>query len=222
MPTTETLKNTPAAGNGRGRLAIDAPVRMFHALFALCFFAAWATSECERWRAVHVMVGYGMAGLLLFRLAYGLFGPPQARLSRLPERCRGLLARLWPDKAGGPASAVSGGGLAALQNAAMALAVLGLLALVAAALVSGYLAWNDAPEWVADLHEEMGEALIALAVAHIALVAGFSLLRGRNLAIPMLTGRIPGPGEDLIPHSRPWLAAALLAAVCAFAVVCVV
>lgn len=223
MQTAETRKETPVFGSGSGRLAIDAPVRMFHALFALCFLGAWVTSECEAWQPAHVIIGYCMAGLLLFRITYGLFGPSQARLRKLPERCRKLLACLWPNEALGPESAAAPASrFAALQSGAMAAAVIAVLICALAALASGWLAWHDAPEWVADLHEEIGEALIALACAHIGLVACFSLLRGKNLAVPMLTGKIPGPGEDLIQRNRPWLAVALLAGVCAFAAVCAI
>ena len=45
---------------------------------------------------------------------------------------------------------------------------------------------------------------------------GLSLLRRRNLAQPMLTGRIEGEGPDLVKKNRSWLAALLLLAVLAF------
>ena len=43
-----------------------------------------------------------------------------------------------------------------------------------------------------------------------------SLLRRRNLATPMLTGRIPGVGPDLIKRNHAVLAAVLLTAVLSF------
>src|SRR5690349_2050321 len=55
----------------RGRRVTDAPTRMFHWLFALSFAGGWLTAESEHWRALHVTLGYTMAGLLGFRLVYG-------------------------------------------------------------------------------------------------------------------------------------------------------
>ena len=50
----------------RSRLVVDAPTRMFHWLFALSFVGAYLTADGERWRALHVTLGYTFAGLLLF------------------------------------------------------------------------------------------------------------------------------------------------------------
>ncbi|MDR0234010.1 MAG: cytochrome b/b6 domain-containing protein [Zoogloeaceae bacterium] len=201
-----------------GRLVVDAPIRMFHALFAVCFFGAWLTSESEAWRSLHVTLGYGMGGLLLFRVVYGLFGPPQARLYLLFGRLMGLPTTLAGVFRAGWASGNANRAplLGTLQNVSMAATILALIVLAAVAGVSGYLAWNDAPEWVAELHEESGEALINLGVIHIALVLGFSLLRKRNMAATMLTGRIAGPGPSLVRHNRVWLAVVMLVAVLAF------
>jgi len=208
MPSSdEMVSSVPKAG----RLMVDAPVRMFHLLFAACLFGAWWTSESEKWCDLHVTIGYGMVGLLLFRVVYGLFGPAQARLRLLFGRLKGLTGMLRLARMGEWEKL-----LAAFQNVPMAAVILAVLALTAEASASGYLAWNDAPEWVAELHEESGEALIALAIAHIVLVLGFSLLRRRNLARTMLTGKIPGSGVSLVQHNRAWLALALFVAFCAF------
>ena len=63
---------------------------MFHWLFALCFIGAYATADGERWRLLHVTLGYTLAGLLAFRVAYGLVGPRQVRLSQLWRKLAGL------------------------------------------------------------------------------------------------------------------------------------
>lgn len=54
-----------------GRHVTDAAVRSFHWMFALAFAGAWLTAESERWRLVHVTLGYTLAGLLAFRLLWG-------------------------------------------------------------------------------------------------------------------------------------------------------
>lgn len=52
-------------------------------------------------------------------------------------------------------------------------------------------------EWVGDLHEFLGEALIALVALHVAGVVFTSLRQRENLVVAMLTGekRPPGPGD---------------------------
>ena len=71
---------TPGATLGRVRVW-DVPVRVFHWLMVVCFAAAWLTSESERWRLAHITAGYTMAGLVAFRLVWGLVGTRHARFA---------------------------------------------------------------------------------------------------------------------------------------------
>ena len=50
----------------------DLPVRAFHWLLAGSFAGAWLLSESERWRDVHVMLGYTVLGLVTLRIVWGL------------------------------------------------------------------------------------------------------------------------------------------------------
>lgn len=203
------------------RRVVDAPTRMFHWLFALCFAGAYLTADGERLRLVHVALGYSMAGLLVFRLLYSLFGPPQARLTTLWNRfsmvpswlrsARTALQGLLQDRRPQPVNWRQG------QNILMAAAILALLVLVLPLTLSGYATYNDwGGEWLEELHETVGNLFLLLVVSHLALIAGLSLLRSRNLAMPMLTGRQPGSGPDLPRHNRGWLAALLLLAVLSY------
>jgi cytochrome b len=205
----------------RGRLVTDAPTRMFHWLFALSFVGAYLTADGERWRALHVTLGYTLAGLLALRVLYGLFGPRQARLAPLFRRLGGA-ASWWRQ-----ATQALGQGAWQRVNArqgvnlVMALALASLLVLAVPLTLSGYgtyAEWGDVlgGDWLEELHEFLGEALLAVALAHVALIAGLSLQRRRNQALPMLTGRVDGAGPDLVQHNRAWLAALLLAAAAAF------
>ena len=231
MTTTTAPHTTDAAAPvaspvaAPGRRIVDAPTRMFHALFALSFLGAYLTAEGERWRALHVTLGYTFAGLLLARVLYGLFGPRQAGLGLLwrkllgaPAWLRTLVqaARAWPQT----------GSLQALpwrqgQNLLMALAIVLLLVLALPLTLSGYATyqeWGDifGGELFAELHETLGNALLTLVLLHVGLVVLLSLLRRRNLAMPMLSGRVEGAGPDLVKHNRVALALALLLAVLAF------
>lgn len=215
-----------AAGDGtqapaRGRRIVDAPVRMFHALFALSFLGAYLTAESERWRALHVTLGYTLAGLLVFRVVYGCLGPRPASLGLLWRKLGG--ARAW---LGALASGLAQRRWTALpwrqgQNLTMALAVFTLLSLALPLTLSGIAGHNEwGGRWAADaleeVHEFFGNAMLAVVLLHVALVVVLSLLRRRNMATTMLTGRTEGAGPDLVPHNRAGLAALVLLAVLAF------
>ena len=200
------------------RLVVDAPTRMFHWLFALTFVGAYATAESEHWRLLHVTLGYAFAGLLAFRVLYGIFGPRQAGLGLLWRRLAGAPAWLRSLRAARSLSAVH---WRQGQNLAMALAIVSMLALVAPLVISGYGTYNDwgdvlGGDWLEEVHEVVGNAFLSVVLAHLALIAGLSLLRRQNQALAMITGRVRGSGPSLVQHNRAWLAGLLLLAVTAF------
>jgi cytochrome b len=208
----------PNAASARGRLITDAPTRMFHWLFALSFLGAYLTADGERWRMLHVTLGYTMAGLLAFRVLYGLVGPRQSRLGLLWRKLGGAPAWLASFKGAQAPAAVN---WRQGQNLLMALAVVALLAMVVPLTLTGYATFNDwgdvlGGDWIAEVHEFFGETILFVVLGHVALVAGLSFLRRKNQALPMLTGRVAGPGPDLVTKNRRWLAALLLIAVLAY------
>lgn len=215
-PSTEA--QAPPRRPSPGRLVTDAPTRAFHALFALCFAGAYLTAESEHWRLLHATLGYTLAGLLAFRLLYGLVGPRQVRLSVLWRKIAGAVQ--W---ARGLAS------MRALQpltwkqapHAGMALAIGLILLLVVPLTLTGVATYNDwaggfGGDVLEELHELSANALLALALAHIGLIAVLSLLRRQNQALPMITGRLPGSGPSPVRHNHLWLALLLFAGVGAF------
>jgi cytochrome b len=194
---------------------------MFHWLFALSFLGAYLTAEGEHWRALHVTLGYTLAGLLGFRVLYGLFGPRQAGLGAIWRKLRGA-----PDWLRTARQAIGRKTTAAVQwrqgqNLLMALAVVALLVLAAPLTLSGYAtynAWGDllGGDWIGDVHAFIGNVFLAAVLGHVALIAGLSLHRRKNQALPMLTGRVAGGGPDLVPRNRGGMAALLLIATVAF------
>ncbi|MDL5034691.1 cytochrome b/b6 domain-containing protein [Pelomonas sp. APW6] len=207
-PHSPQTAHSPRAAGRRGRLMIDAPTRAFHWLFALSFAGAWLTAESERWRDVHVTLGYAFGGLLLFRVVYGLFGPRQARLSMLWHRVSGLGDWLRGALAGRT-------DLSRLTTLGMGLAMLLLIVLAAPLVLSGYaghIDWLGQEDALEEVHEFFANTALALVMAHLALMALLSVMRRRNLAQPMVTGRAEGPGPDLVKANRAWLAAALVTA----------
>jgi cytochrome b len=198
------------------RRVVDATTRMLHWLMALSFTVAYITADGERWRLVHVTLGYTLAGLVVARLLWGLVGPRQARLSVLWRKLQGLPAWLRSLAAVRSPSALQATWRPG-QNLLMALAVALILALVVPLTLSGYAVWDEwGGEWLEEVHEFFGNTLLFVVLAHIGLIALLSALRRKNQALPMLTGRVQGPGPDLAKSNHGWLAAAVLACVLAF------
>lgn len=220
---TEPALQPAAAAPFRGanvpqRRVIDAPTRMFHWLFALSFLGAYLTGDGERWRALHVTLGYTLAGLLAFRVLYGLFGPRHAGLGLMLRKLASAPSWLRSAARGLKTGTVLSINWRQGQNLLMALAVLALLVLVFPLTLSGYGTYNDwgGGDWLEDVHEFFGNAFLAVVLAHIGMIVAISLLRRRNQALAMLTGRTEGAGPDVVRHNHAWLAGLLLAAVLAF------
>ncbi|APW41305.1 cytochrome b/b6 domain-containing protein [Rhodoferax saidenbachensis] len=224
MNTTTFPPGTAPAQPGRRRV-VDAPTRVFHWLFALSFLGAYLTADGERLRLLHVTLGYTMAGLLVFRVLYGLLGPRQAGLTLLWRKVSGL----WPWAKSLKAAVNTTAEVDAHpavnwrqgQNLFMALAIVALLMLVLPLTLSGYATYNEwgdflGGDWVADVHEFFGNTVLAVVLAHIAAIVGLSVLRRKNLAAQMVTGRADEPGPDLAKRNHGWLAALLLCAVLAY------
>lgn len=217
-PSLDAAARGSASPRPPGRLVTDAPTRMFHWLFALSFAGAYLTAESEHWRLLHVTLGYSFAGLLVFRLLYGLAGPRQAGLGLLWRKLGAAPAWL---RSLGTATSWQSVNWRQGQNLAMALAVAVLMALVLPLTLSGYATYNDwgdvlGGDWLEELHEFFGNAFLAVVLAHVGLIALLSLVRRQNQALPMLGGRLPGAGPSPVKHNRRWLAAVLLLAVLAF------
>lgn len=192
------------------RRMVDAPTRVFHWLLAICFVGAYATSEGERWRLVHMTLGYTMMGLVGFRLIWLFAGPRPSRWTTWVARFRALAHSLrsiqsgqfkWP----------------ALQMGFNTAAIAGLLAVVMTTTASGY-ALDQ--EWLGDafeeVHELAGNALLGLVLAHMGWVVMNLLTKAGNPLRLMLTGRAPGRGPDLIARNRVWLGALIVVAVMGF------
>ena len=175
----------------RASLIWDLPTRIFHWALAACFAGAWLTAESERWRNVHVNLGYAFAALVAFRLAWGFVGPRHARFASFVRgpaavaRYLRSLATCAPEHHAG-------------HNPAGGWAVLAMLGLGSATAAAGYLTFTGVGgDFLEDLHEGAAEAMLVLVGVHIAAVLVSSLLHGENLVGAMITGRkrLPAPGR---------------------------
>ena len=205
---SSTRLNEGAGAVAPSRRTVDAPTRVFHWLLAACFLGAYLTSEGERWRLVHVTLGYTMAGLMTWRVLWGLAGPRHARLSAWWRKAQGWKA-LWANRTQSSSRL--------WQNVLMAVAVLALMATIVLTTASGYAVyqewWDDAFE---EVHEVAGNTLLALVLGHVAMILVSSVLRRQNLVMPMVSGRTAGAGQDVVRRNHGWLASLMLCSVLSF------
>ena len=194
-----------------GRILVwDIPTRVFHWALVACFGVAWLSAESERLRDIHVLSSYGLLALIGFRLVWGLVGSRYARFAefvRGPSAVRAYLRGLMQ----GHPPAYTG------HNPAGALAIVALLGLGVASGITGWLAFNEmGGEAVAEFHDMVANAMLALVFLHILAVVISSLLHGENLIKAMLTGYKSGPVGAGIRRAHGMAALILVAGLVVF------
>ena len=201
--------NTPAV-DAQEILVWDAPVRVFHWCLALSFFGAYLTAESERWRVVHVSLGYTAGALVAFRLVWGLIGTRHARFAAFVRGPQAVLHYARSLLRGEPEHHVG-------HNPAGALGIVALLTAVAITVGLGWAKYTDrGGDWVKDVHELMGNLTLALVGLHVAAVLLSSWLHRENLVRAMVTGRKLGAPQEAIGGTRRALAGVIVVAVLAF------
>jgi cytochrome b len=194
-----------------GVLVWDAAVRVFHWTMVLCFAGAWLTAESESWRLVHVTLGYTMAGLVAFRLVWGVIGSRHARFASF-VRGPAAVGRYLRSLLGGTPEHHVG------HNPAGAWAIVALLGLAVVVTAAGWATYNDFSgpwrgDWAEGLHEAAANLMLAVVGVHVAGVIVSSWLHRENLVAAMWHGHKAGTPNDAVRSARWPVAAALLAAV---------
>jgi cytochrome b len=196
--------------NDRKILVWDLPTRVFHWLLALSFAGAFVTAESERYRDVHVALGYTVLGLVAFRLLWGLVGTRYARFWSFAFGPRSVLIYVKSLFTRSPQHYLG-------HNPAGSWAIYALLALSLLAGASGYATFNDiGGDWMEDAHEALANMLLAAVMVHLAGVLVSSVLHRENLVRSMLTGyKLARSGEG-IRYRHRLIGAALVVGVLAF------
>jgi cytochrome b len=191
-------------------LVWDLPTRAFHWLLVLSFFGAYLSGDSDGYRTLHVMLGYTAAGLVGFRLLWGLFGTRWARFSGFVFSRRAALAYARSLFAGAPLHFTG-------HNPLGSWAVVGLLALVGAAAGTGIAVYLEAGgKALEEVHELAANAALALVVLHIVAAVASSFLHRENLVRAMLTGYRQGEAGEAAAGARPLVALVLVGVVAAF------
>lgn len=183
----EAVRKMPGTASGRiSRPAVvkvwDPLVRLFH--WSLVGFFAFSYLTGDEWKSAHIISGYVIAGLIAFRVLWGLFGSHHARFSSFVYSPLTVLSFLL-DTARMRAKRYVG------HNPAGGAMVVALLLMIAGIATSGYMMTTDTfwgVEWVEEAHEIFVYATLALVALHICGVVLASLEHGENLVRAMITG----------------------------------
>ena len=161
----------------------DLPLRLWHWALAASILAAWFTPTV--YDSLHRIVGYTVLALLAFRLVWGLWGSRYSRFRMVGVRLRAAPGYLWNLRRG-----ITGRYIG--LNPAGTLMLVALLLSTAVSAITGALSvtvtffgiW-----WIEDTHAIASDAVIVLAVLHVAGVVLMGLLQRENLIRAMFTGR---------------------------------
>ncbi|MDR2882096.1 MAG: cytochrome b/b6 domain-containing protein [Azoarcus sp.] len=169
----------------------DVPTILFHWLLVLLTIAAFVTGFLGGGLIeIHGQFGLAIAGLLAFRLVWGVIGSTYARFARFvsgPARVLAYLRGQWHGLGHNPLGAWS---------------VLGLLTLMLFQVVSGLLSDDNisftgplrvlvsqgTADWLTGLHKLNVWLIIGLVSLHTLSVILYLVVKKNNLLTPMFTG----------------------------------
>jgi cytochrome b len=208
--TSASPVEVPAAAGERRTLVWDAPVRVFHWLMVLSFAGAYLSAESERWRLLHVTLGYTMVGLVGFRILWGLVGTRHARFASFVRGPAAVKRYLLAILRGQPEHPVG-------HNPAGALAIVAMLGLTLAIGVSGWSVYNEiGGDWLEEVHEFAANLMLAVIGVHFVGVMLASWMHHENLTRAMIDGRKAARPEAGVRSAWRSVAALLLVAVLGF------
>ena len=183
MAATEEASVALAERASRTVRVWDPLVRIFH--WSLVGLFAFSYLTGDEWKKAHVYSGYTIAGLIAFRILWGLVGSRHARFGDFIYRPRTVIAFLG-DTVRMRAKRYLG------HNPAGGMMVVALLLTISAIAATGYMMTMDAfwgLEWVEEVHEVAVNVALGLIALHILGVVLASVEHRENLVRSMLTGR---------------------------------
>ncbi|MEO5364983.1 MAG: cytochrome b/b6 domain-containing protein [Magnetococcus sp. WYHC-3] len=172
----------------------DPLVRLNHWVLGAATLTALVTADAAT--EIHVLAGHLVAGLVLFRLAWGVLGTPHARFSDFVRPPQEILASLAAILRGQPPHHLG-------HNPAGGAMILALLATLLLTTGTGVALWGEregagvwatlslsprGSAWLEHAHEWLGSTLWILIGLHLTGVALGSVQHQENLAWSMITG----------------------------------
>ena len=177
----------------------DAVTRVWHWLLALTVISGWLLGEFRTFNLMqwHFYAGFCTGGLLLFRIFWGMTGPPPVRFAALIPKPRALVADLRGFFRREP-SGVAG------HSPLGGLSVLVMLTLLIVQVCTGLFAEDDSlfhegplsdtissatVRKVTSIHRQNSNLLLIMFGLHISVMVFYYVWKKENLVRAMLIGR---------------------------------
>ncbi|OYV29048.1 MAG: hypothetical protein B7Z82_01280, partial [Halothiobacillus sp. 20-54-6] len=171
----------------------DLPTRLFHWLLVIGIFAMWLTADVLDRLGLHMVIGYTLIGLIVFRVLWGIWGSDTARFRHFIKGPGSITSYLRK-----PDTTVALG-----HNPLGALSVLALLLVIIIQLGTGLFAsdqiYNQGPlsDYASDkmvdlltgIHEINFYVLLGLIGLHLAAIAFYQFKKHEPLVLAMITGK---------------------------------
>ena len=200
------------------RRIVELPMRLYHTLMAMSFVGAYITAESERFRLLHVSLGYTLFGLVIFRVLWGMMGPRQSRLSAAWRKLEAI-KEFKSDLQNFPGSILSWNGqtLRKLGTVVLTAAAFSTLLVSIFITISGYALYNEITgDWMSEIHEFFGDFLLMAVLLHIVVIGLLVVGKKTQGLRPMWSGRRSGVGPDVAKSNHLWAAMLLSVLVTSF------
>ncbi len=218
-----TSKPAPAASRLRWIRVWDWPTRLFHWSLVLLVTVNIYTGNVGGLREMdlHMLSGYAILALVLFRLVWGLIGSRHSRFAGFVRGPRTVIAYARSLLSGVHRSFVGHNPMGGWSVVAM---LLSLLLQAVTGLFSRDDILTEGPlvrhvskqtsNLLTEIHEFNATVLYVLIATHLIAVFGYLFVKKENLIRPMLTGRKLMAGQDGsadASYASGWVAAVVLA-----------
>jgi len=189
----------------------DLPVRLFHWILVVLLTVSYFTGRAGGdWMTLHFWSGYSILTLVLFRVAWGMWGSTTARFSNFVRGPSAVISHLKELVGGhGPFDAghnpMGGAMVVALLFAILLQAAAGLFSAdTDEGTVSGPLTRLVADRWVdraTDFHHFWVNVILAMVALHVLAVLTYLVWKRQNLTWAMFTGH--KPRRHVVPDHMP-------------------
>ena len=177
----------------------DLPLRLFHWGLASSVLIGWYFGEFRDFTTIewHFYAGYVTACLLIFRLVWGFYGPPNAQFKNIiPSRkdVSNYAKNLFTRKPSGfdGHNPIGGLSVAALLIVLSLQIMTGFYAEDDGLFSSGPLSATASTDWVLianQLHHNGSRIILGLIILHLAAILFYQIWKRENLIKPMITGK---------------------------------
>lgn len=175
-------------------MAVMHRIRIFHAFLALTFLAAYFSAEMG---IIHAWLGYGIAGLIVFRLIWALSGVPQLGLERFyPSfkdlRLKGIMTHPAISRvllAGIAISVIGATGTGVLMDNGRALQSSSLSSFSFSGENESEGSEDESDEIYEEAHELLANLAIALVMMHVLYLLSFKLPLARFMLFANKSGK---------------------------------